>query len=291
MLDVLPRHSPGWLEQETMDVVRARTLRELRKADHKGRLRVCYPLVRAAREVPVTVHSKVMVVDERFIVAGSANLSNRSMGFDSECDAAIESAGNPAVQARIASVRDRLLAEHLGARPEQVSALLAEGSSFAQIVERLRGSERSLEPLPQDEAYLLSLLPDTDILDPARPVELELIAQRLVETRRRARLAETFLPGAILLSVAVVLLALVDSGVFGPAGKFPWHEWALPLDRTPVAIAIVACAYVAGALVMFPVLALIVATVWLFGPGTGFLYALFGSLISAAVTFTIGRAL
>ena len=36
------------------------------------------------------VHSKVMIVDDRFLRVGSANLNNRSMGADTECDLAFE---------------------------------------------------------------------------------------------------------------------------------------------------------------------------------------------------------
>lgn len=291
LLIVLPRHSPGWLEQETMDVVRARTLRELRKADHKKRLRVCYPVVRGAREVPVMVHSKVMAVDERIIIAGSANLSNRSMGFDSECDVALESAGDPAVEVRIAAVRDRLLGEHLGSRPEQVARLFAEGASLAQIVDRLGRLERSLEPLLQDDFYLLSLLPETDILDPARPVEIELVAQQVVETGRRSRLAETFVPGAVMLLAAIAIVALVVFGGLDPASEPRLREVMTTLCHGATGIAILAALYVAASLILFPILALIVVTIWVFGPVTGALYALLGSSVSAAVGFAIGRAL
>ena len=38
----------------------------------------------------VMVHSKVMIVDDRFLRVGSANLNNRSMGADTECDLAFE---------------------------------------------------------------------------------------------------------------------------------------------------------------------------------------------------------
>ncbi len=36
------------------------------------------------------VHSKVMIVDDGFLRVGSANLNNRSMGADTECDLAFE---------------------------------------------------------------------------------------------------------------------------------------------------------------------------------------------------------
>lgn len=288
---VVPRHCPGWLEQQTMDAGRTRVLRELKEADPRGRLRVFYPVARSTREVPIMVHSKVMVVDDRLVIAGSANLNNRSMGLDSECNLAIESGGNPAVESRIADLRNRLLAEHLGSSPERVSALPMEGASLASTVERLRCRERSLEPLPLDETYLLSMLPETDILDPARPVEIEVIAEQLVRTGLKSRLADTFIPGSVLLITVIVLATLWRLGAFGAANALAWHEWTSPLRHDPTVPLIVIAVYMAGAAVMFPVLALIAMTVWIFGPVSGFLYALLGSASSAAAAYAVGQIL
>jgi phosphatidylserine/phosphatidylglycerophosphate/cardiolipin synthase-like enzyme len=71
--------------------------------------------------VPVTkggadiyVHAKLMIVDDRILRIGSANLNNRSLGLDSECDMVLDCA-LPANRASvgIAALRTRLLAEHL----------------------------------------------------------------------------------------------------------------------------------------------------------------------------------
>ena len=43
------------------------------------------------------VHSKAMVVDDTALRIGSANLCNRSMGMDTECDVLLESRGDPKV--------------------------------------------------------------------------------------------------------------------------------------------------------------------------------------------------
>ena len=63
-----------------------------------------------------------MIVDDQLVRIGSANVSNRSMGFDTECDLAIESNGRPDVEEAIARFRNSLLAEHLGASVEEVAA-------------------------------------------------------------------------------------------------------------------------------------------------------------------------
>ncbi len=55
-----------------------------------GRLGVFWPV--ADRGRPIYVHSKVMIIDDRLLRIGSSNLNNRSLGFDSECDVALEAA-------------------------------------------------------------------------------------------------------------------------------------------------------------------------------------------------------
>jgi phosphatidylserine/phosphatidylglycerophosphate/cardiolipin synthase-like enzyme len=61
------------------------------------------------------IHSKLMIVDDRFLTVGSANLTNRSMGVDSELHVAWEHQEDhgPPVDT-IRNVRVSLLAEHAG---------------------------------------------------------------------------------------------------------------------------------------------------------------------------------
>jgi len=80
----------GWLEQETMEVLRARRLRHLRARDARKRFRAYYPDQPGLGEECIKLHSKLMIVDERLLRIGSANLNNRSMGLDTECDLVIE---------------------------------------------------------------------------------------------------------------------------------------------------------------------------------------------------------
>jgi phosphatidylserine/phosphatidylglycerophosphate/cardiolipin synthase-like enzyme len=63
------------------------------------------------------VHSKLMAVDDTFLTVGSANLTNRSMSYDSELHASWEARddGDPRLGRRIRRVRVSLLAEHSGA--------------------------------------------------------------------------------------------------------------------------------------------------------------------------------
>ncbi len=69
----------------------------------------------------IDVHSKLMIVDDAWLRVGSANICNRSMRFDSECDLTLEAGDRKDVAQCIRAVRDGLLAEHLGVEPEVVA--------------------------------------------------------------------------------------------------------------------------------------------------------------------------
>jgi hypothetical protein len=129
-----------------MDVLRDRFAGLLREADEHGRLRILHPRVPGLGDgEQLNVHSKLMVVDDRLVRVGSANLSDRSMGLDTECDLAIE-ARRPEDARAIARSRDDLLAEHLGTDAERVEEALAREGSLVGIVGSLSGGERRLAP-------------------------------------------------------------------------------------------------------------------------------------------------
>src|SRR3546814_7041327 len=88
-----------------MDAARVELVREIAKARHGDRLRVYVPLT--AGGDPIYVHSKTAIVDDRLIRVGSANLNNRSMGLDSECDVTIDAAlsANRGVEPTIRKLR------------------------------------------------------------------------------------------------------------------------------------------------------------------------------------------
>lgn len=144
-----PKAYSGRIEQLTMGELRTRVVCRLRRADTRGRFGIYAP--ETAKAKPITVHAKTLVVDDLFVRIGSANLSNRSMGFDSECDLAIEadSARDPErAKAAIVAYRNGLLAEHLGAQIDQVSASIEAEGSLIRTIDRLSGlGGRRLAPV------------------------------------------------------------------------------------------------------------------------------------------------
>jgi phospholipase D1/2 len=163
---VLPRSSESRLEVESMDSARERLVRLLWDADEHGRFGVYWPAVKGGESV--YVHSKVMVVDDRLLRIGSSNLNNRSLGFDSECDVAIEaSAGRDDVRQLIVGTRNGLAAEHLGVSPEVFGDEVTTRGSFLQAIEALRGTGRSLRKFTD---FMVSAdaspFAENDLMDP-----------------------------------------------------------------------------------------------------------------------------
>lgn len=173
MVVVMTHSCDGFVEQLVMGTNRDRLVRRLRHADRYGRLRVHYPYVtRNGKPEPVYVHSKTMVVDDRFLRVGSSNLNNRSIGLDTECDLAIE-AGSERERKAIAAVRDRLISEHLDIDQAAFADAVRQEGSLIAVIDRYAEGERGLAPFEamSDDGPSRPLF-GSQILDPARPFRI-----------------------------------------------------------------------------------------------------------------------
>jgi phosphatidylserine/phosphatidylglycerophosphate/cardiolipin synthase-like enzyme len=162
----------GLIERFIMGANRDRLVRRLKRADPFDRLRVYHPLVPGQQEPrEVMVHAKVTIVDDRFLRVGSANLNNRSMGLDSECDLVLE-AVTAEQQCGVASVRDRLLGEHLGIAPSAVAEALRAEDSLIRAIERHDVGGRTLREIPalRQTRGPTGPIPFTSWLDPRGPI-------------------------------------------------------------------------------------------------------------------------
>ena len=290
---VLPRETVGWLSQTTMDVLRERRLEHLRKADRHGRLRVWYPDRPGLDGSCINVHSKVLVVDEDFVCAGSANLNNRSMGLDSECNLALESSGDASRRAGIARLRDRLLAEHLDVGRQRVSDVIGEEGSLIGAIERLQGRERTLRKLePRVSEALDASVPETAMADPERAIDAEYLAGQLIPLEEQPGARRGFATLA-----ALVLLAMLLAAAWRWTPLSEWVDPGTAMERiaglrgswaAPLAVSLI---YVVAGFLMFPVTVLIVATGLAFGAAYGFAYALLGAELSALATYAAGHYL
>jgi phosphatidylserine/phosphatidylglycerophosphate/cardiolipin synthase-like enzyme len=168
-----PEQADGWLEQTAMDTARARLWDSIREADAGRRFRIYHPFSRDS--APIYVHAKIMIVDDEVLRVGSSNWNNRSLRLDTECDITIDAAGpdSAGAAAAIRAIRERLMAEHLGAAPEAVGRAVAECGGLIPAIERMRGPGRSLRPyVPPALNPVEKALADSEALDPEGPEEM-----------------------------------------------------------------------------------------------------------------------
>jgi len=164
---VNPRTGAGWLEEEAMSPARARLLQAIRRADKAGRFQMYYPVT--AEGADIYVHAKVFIADGRVLRVGSANMNNRSMGLDSECDLAIDAAlpANAAAEPAIAGLVHDLLAEHLGSDPAVVAAQIARTGSLIAAITALAHNPRRLVTMPPSAPNAAeAALAENELLDP-----------------------------------------------------------------------------------------------------------------------------
>jgi len=167
---VLPKEAVGWLEHKAMDGARQKLLRMLWRADAWKRFGAFYPVTAGSKAI--YVHAKIMVIDDSLLRVGSSNLNNRSLGFDTECDLAVEVALNSSDEDQlrqvVLSIRHDLLCEHLAVQPTVfTTALEAASGSVLKTVESLRGSGRTLKPFePAEVTENESILAENELMDP-----------------------------------------------------------------------------------------------------------------------------
>lgn len=216
---VLPEKTGGWLEQVTMDVLRGRVLKRLTDADRGHRLRIYYPHQPGLGDDCISVHAKLLIIDDRLLRIGSSNTSNRSMGFDSEGDLAVESAQRgDAVSDYITSVRNRLLAEHLDCEAEDVAAAADRRKSLIDAIESLCDEQRSLRDLNWQVAPEVDqMVPDDSVIDPPEPFSPDYFVSEYVPRRGRSHGRNRLM---MFLALIVGLLALAAAWRWTPL--VPW---------------------------------------------------------------------
>lgn len=242
------------------------------------------------------IHSKVMTIDDKYLVIGSSNLSNRSMTLDTEIDTILfgNSEDNKAM---IAHVRDDLLAEHTGRTLEEVAELLA------------KSAESGAEQLPVEalmhgqlaHGYVLTEVRDeiftqtsTDnmyraLSDPEEPlISLPTLGGGVIPARNPRR-------RSIMMLIALVFVSIFAGLLFWASQSIEWlssESISAFLEKsrgTYFALPTVLLVYVVGGLLFFPVTVLSLAVAAIFGPIWGPVYGIMGALLSSAILFAIGK--
>lgn len=296
---VLPLHT-GIKEQITMDVIRARLLRRLCDADKHGRFRGYAPV---DPDIPngqcIKVHSKLMYVDHRYVCIGSANLSGRSMGLDSECNLAFQ-VTRPEDEQTARKFLFGLLSEYLAVEPARIAKTYSQTGGVIGTIESLRKpGSKTLEPLKISEKFSYEELQiSEELIDPPRPWDPERFIGELEPVDNRG---ERSGPRSPWMRWIKPLLFLVLLATLVAVWRYtPLAEW-ITIDELRSRLEAIEAYRFSGVLIVLsfavlatcgvPLTALIVAAGLMAGPWVGFAYAMAGGFISAMTLFAIGRRL
>jgi phospholipase D1/2 len=290
-LIVTPQSYHSWIEAQTMRIGRLRFKRILADAGVADRGHLAYPSVEAqGRRGDTMVHSKVTIVDDRLLRVGSANLNNRSMGTDTECDLVVE-AQTRAHREAITRIRNRLIADHCGVDEDAVATAIAQRGSLLAAATVLSGRGHSLREINDDGALTSDLAaPIEKLSDPPRPITAEGLIEEVIGEPPARLLPSLLRIGALLAVVGVLIVAWRFTALSEVADPGLIRERLASFDDISGG-AIVIAAFVIAGLLGFPVTVLIAATAAAFGPWLGGGYAAIGAIFSAAAGYGVGTLL
>ncbi|WP_420565178.1 VTT domain-containing protein [Thalassobaculum sp.] len=297
---VAPAVQNTWLETKSMGGGRRLFLAQLDEAGVLDRVTMVAPVTRAedGKRASVMVHSKLMIIDDRFLTVGSANLNRRSMRFDTEANLHLIGDTDDR-RATIAGLRYRLLGEHLGMEPAALAERTPDAASLSALLreqaERFRttaGRDRCLLPIKEPAAFELDPATSVlvDIADPDRQLKSEVLSFLNVDSvpAFRPRLQKL-----VLVITVLCLIVLAAVWTMTPLADFanvdrlgPLFEQLTGRIWTPL---LVAAVYSVASLTMFPITVLLVLTAITFEPVVAMLYAVFGTTLGAILTYGLGR--
>ncbi|WP_297515983.1 phospholipase D-like domain-containing protein [uncultured Caulobacter sp.] len=143
-----PARSPSYFDQMTMDSARTSAINRLRAVDvHK---RFSAFSAHTPKGGPIIVHSKVTIIDDVLLRIGSANLNNRSIGLDSECDLAVE-ARSDLERETVRAFLGRLVGHFIDRSAIDVLEAMEREGGLAAAINALDvsgGPPRRLRPVP-----------------------------------------------------------------------------------------------------------------------------------------------
>ncbi len=191
---VTPLELAGWLEESSMGVLRSHVLYNMRQSSGKDQFRILYPVSRNEnhKNILVNVHAKIIIVDDMFLHIGSANLSNRSMGLDSEIGVTIFSDQEDETHQAIKNLRHSLLAEHFDETIQFVQTRERKSVTgpypMLKFMDQLCAkanqskslSRRSLVPLQDKFTQVKEFIePMISLADPERSIQPEKFIQKM----------------------------------------------------------------------------------------------------------------
>ena len=295
ILMILPLNSPGWLEESTMVNIRSYYIQELIQADKYNKLRFCRPHTGAEGVGFINIHAKQIIADNTHLFMGSANLSNRSMGFDTEANILLQASGDEKIEKSIEHYLYDLLAEHLGTDIDTVSKTMAETGSLFETVEKHSTEGKRLELIPNNIRNIAEkIVPYSSYIDPEKPALIDREFDQLAEPKDSDghffNVIKYF--RAFMLLTAVIALGLAWK--YTPLSEIADRQSILAMIQSvqahPASVLIVICGFTLLGSILFPLTALVSATAAFYSPVEAFFISMTSSLLSATLIYHVGQA-
>ncbi len=192
---ILPKRLHTFVEDVSLSAVQAKMLKSLTEisARHNKPFGVYYTAAavdQGASEKGTYIHSKLLLVDDRFLTVGSANTTNRSMGMDTELNVSWEASRDEHdLIASIRRARASLLAEHTGIRKASGLRRLASMDGLHEYLNMLaddpgcRLRHHTMGSFLEEAGWIKSLMPDELAIDPESPVIEETLYELISRDR------------------------------------------------------------------------------------------------------------
>jgi len=177
---VLPKKPSALVEEISVGLLQARILSVLRETakrmGHSIGVYYSTSFDEKGEEVPVYIHSKLMIIDDRFLTAGSANTTNRSMGLDTELNISWEACSlrDLRLMRSIRRLRASLLSEFIGFDVNVDYKRLGRIKGLVEYLDQIAGSrlyklqKHTLSPYLAESELLKTI--DEFLLDPEKAV-------------------------------------------------------------------------------------------------------------------------
>lgn len=273
----------GVLERESLWAGRIDFKQRLEAGVNPVKVRMTYPCIKDEKGEfhYKRIHSKVLIIDDKYCTIASSNINNRSLSLDTECDITLE-AQNSLHSQQITDFRNDLLSEHCGKSKETLAQLFHSEAPLPDILLN-----------PNESSYTLKEINDSIFTNK----ELQPLAQVFADSKeplfgkgyslRNPRKHVVIFSLISVLGVSLIIGLLRHYGsLFTPENLRSLIEmsrvsqWSLPL---------VCLAYVIGGFILFPLSVLTLITSVVYGAIKGPIYSMCGALLSGAIMYGIGH--
>lgn len=295
---ILPEIAGGWLEKKTMGALQTLALQKMKEADAHGRLLLLHPhdAKRAQRKQHMTVHSKVLVADDQFLSVGSANLNNRSMGFDSECQLTIDGRSDPKLQASILETAAFIISHHTELSQNDFLDIYKREKSFIRAIEIAKdmSPRRHLAPIELPPPNPDVKMEDYNWLDMETPSPVEEAMDNWGQLSESISRRLGLSPRTVILFVTIAIaLGIGALWRFTPLREHASQETIRLIFQSidqhePATMLIVPLVYALGSLLFIPINLLIIITASLFTTSWAFFYIFIGTIANVCAGYGLG---